>query len=82
MSPLLFALTAALAIAGGVHLVVLARGTFRTWLALIRTPTAKIGEAETGLVELSGKVVLPDGGLASRDDESVPEGAELSDSGG
>ena len=29
-----------------------------------------------------GKVSLPEGWLASRDDDTVPEGAEMDDSGG
>jgi len=35
-----------------------------------------------GRTSAPGKVYLPDGWLASRDDDAVPEGAELPDSGG
>jgi len=51
-----------LAIAGGVHLVLLAHGTFRTWLALLRTPTSSIEAAITSdpLIEITGTVLAPE----------------------
>jgi nifR3 family TIM-barrel protein len=44
-------------------------------------PVATLGQPR-GRTNSPGKVFLPDGWLASRDDDTVPEGAELSDSGG
>ena len=49
-------------------------------------PTAPFPEAELGTprgrTNSPGKVFLPDGWLASRDDDTPPDGAELDDSGG
>ncbi|WP_431883676.1 tRNA dihydrouridine synthase DusB [Micromonospora gifhornensis] len=44
-------------------------------------PTETLGQPR-GRTNSPGKVFLPDGWLASRDDDTVPEGAELDDSGG
>ncbi|MEV0808684.1 tRNA dihydrouridine synthase DusB [Micromonospora sp. NPDC050200] len=44
-------------------------------------PVATLGQPR-GRTNSPGKVYLPDGWLASRDDDTVPEGAELADSGG
>ncbi|MGS2617633.1 tRNA dihydrouridine synthase DusB [Micromonospora sp. LZ34] len=44
-------------------------------------PVATLGQPR-GRTNSPGKVFLPDGWLASRDDDTVPEGAELEDSGG
>ncbi|MBM0260066.1 tRNA dihydrouridine synthase DusB [Micromonospora sp. 4G55] len=44
-------------------------------------PVATLGQPR-GRTNSPGKVFLPDGWLASRDDDTVPEGAELADSGG
>nr|MDT0662453.1 tRNA dihydrouridine synthase DusB [Micromonospora sp. DSM 115978] len=44
-------------------------------------PVAVLGQPR-GRTNSPGKVYLPDGWLASRDDATVPEGAELADSGG
>ncbi|MGI5523249.1 tRNA dihydrouridine synthase DusB [Micromonospora sp. CA-259024] len=44
-------------------------------------PVAALGQPR-GRTNSPGKVFLPDGWLASRDDDAVPEGAELDDSGG
>ncbi|MEH0936932.1 tRNA dihydrouridine synthase DusB [Micromonospora psammae] len=44
-------------------------------------PVATLGQPR-GRTNSPGKVHLPDGWLASRDDDTVPEGAELDDSGG
>jgi nifR3 family TIM-barrel protein len=44
-------------------------------------PLATLGQPR-GRTSAPGKVFLPDGWLASRDDDAVPEGAELPDSGG
>ncbi|MEU1886962.1 tRNA dihydrouridine synthase DusB [Micromonospora sp. WMMD987] len=44
-------------------------------------PVAALGQPR-GRTNSPGKVFLPEGWLASRDDDSVPEGAELDDSGG
>ncbi|MCC7000020.1 MAG: hypothetical protein IT370_35805 [Deltaproteobacteria bacterium] len=50
-----------LALAGGIHLGVTSRGTFRTWLALWRTPTSAIADvrADAALLELTGTVLAP-----------------------
>ncbi|GIJ35539.1 tRNA dihydrouridine synthase DusB [Micromonospora sediminimaris] len=44
-------------------------------------PVETLGQPR-GRTNSPGKVFLPDGWLASRDDDTVPEGAELDDSGG
>jgi nifR3 family TIM-barrel protein len=44
-------------------------------------PAHTLGQPR-GRTNSPGKVALPDGWLSTRDDESVPEGAELDDSGG
>nr|WP_189047943.1 tRNA dihydrouridine synthase DusB [Micromonospora sonchi] len=44
-------------------------------------PVEALGQPR-GRTNSPGKVFLPDGWLASRDDDTVPEGAELADSGG
>lgn len=44
-------------------------------------PVATLGQPR-GRTNSPGKVFLPEGWLASRDDDTVPEGAELADSGG
>ncbi|SCL42091.1 putative TIM-barrel protein, nifR3 family [Micromonospora pallida] len=44
-------------------------------------PLGALGQPR-GRTNSPGKVFLPDGWLASRDDDTVPEGAELADSGG
>lgn len=44
-------------------------------------PVETLGQPR-GRTNSPGKVFLPDGWLASRDDDTVPEGAELADSGG
>ncbi|MFI7649928.1 tRNA dihydrouridine synthase DusB [Micromonospora sp. NPDC049460] len=44
-------------------------------------PVATLGQPR-GRTNSPGKVFLPNGWLASRDDDTVPEGAELADSGG
>jgi nifR3 family TIM-barrel protein len=44
-------------------------------------PLSALGQPR-GRTSAPGKVFLPDGWLASRDDDAVPEGAELPDSGG
>jgi nifR3 family TIM-barrel protein len=44
-------------------------------------PVATLGQPR-GRTNSPGKVYLPDGWLSTRDDDSVPEGAELDDSGG
>ncbi|MBM7084471.1 tRNA dihydrouridine synthase DusB [Micromonospora humidisoli] len=44
-------------------------------------PVAALGQPR-GRTNSPGKVFLPEGWLASRDDDTVPEGAELDDSGG
>ncbi|MFJ6199633.1 tRNA dihydrouridine synthase DusB [Micromonospora sp. NPDC092111] len=44
-------------------------------------PVATLGQPR-GRTNSPGKVFLPEGWLASRDDDTVPEGAELDDSGG
>ena len=44
-------------------------------------PLAALGQPR-GRSNAPGKVYLPDGWLAARDDDAVPEGAELDDSGG
>ncbi|WDZ88221.1 tRNA dihydrouridine synthase DusB [Micromonospora cathayae] len=44
-------------------------------------PLSALGQPR-GRTNSPGKVFLPDGWLASRDDDTVPEGAELDDSGG
>jgi hypothetical protein len=44
-------------------------------------PTHTLGQPR-GRTNSPGKVFLPEGWLDSRDDEAVPEGAELADSGG
>jgi hypothetical protein len=44
-------------------------------------PVDTLGQPR-GRTNSPGKVFLPDGWLADRDDEAVPEGAELPDSGG
>ncbi|MBB5476941.1 tRNA dihydrouridine synthase DusB [Micromonospora parathelypteridis] len=44
-------------------------------------PVAALGQPR-GRTNSPGKVFLPDGWLASRDDDAVPEGAEMDDSGG
>ncbi|MGB2572327.1 tRNA dihydrouridine synthase DusB [Micromonospora citrea] len=44
-------------------------------------PVETLGQPR-GRTNSPGKVFLPDGWLASRDDDAVPEGAELADSGG
>jgi nifR3 family TIM-barrel protein len=44
-------------------------------------PTAVLGQPR-GRTNSPGRVALPEGWLADRDDEAVPEGAELEDSGG
>jgi nifR3 family TIM-barrel protein len=44
-------------------------------------PVSTLGQPR-GRTNSPGKVYLPDGWLASRDDDAVPEGAELDDSGG
>ncbi|MER7418684.1 tRNA dihydrouridine synthase DusB [Micromonospora peucetia] len=44
-------------------------------------PIATLGQPR-GRTNSPGKVFLPEGWLASRDDDTVPEGAELADSGG
>lgn len=50
-----------LALAGGLHLGITSRGTFRTWLALWRTPTSAIADvrADATLLELTGTVLAP-----------------------
>lgn len=50
-----------LALAGGIHLGITSRGTFRTWLALWRTPTSAIADvrADAALLELTGTVLAP-----------------------
>jgi nifR3 family TIM-barrel protein len=72
--------------------------TLRTALAMVSTlselddllakldrdepfPTSTLGQPR-GRTNAPGKVHLPDGWLATRDDDGVPEGAELDDSGG
>ncbi|MET8094070.1 tRNA dihydrouridine synthase DusB [Micromonospora sp. NPDC005220] len=44
-------------------------------------PVTALGQPR-GRTNSPGKVFLPDGWLASRDDDTVPEGAEMDDSGG
>ncbi|MFD6678996.1 tRNA dihydrouridine synthase DusB [Micromonospora parva] len=44
-------------------------------------PVTALGQPR-GRTNSPGKVALPDGWLASRDDDTVPEGAEMDDSGG
>ena len=44
-------------------------------------PVAALGQPR-GRTNSPGKVSLPEGWLASRDDDTVPEGAEMDDSGG
>jgi tRNA-dihydrouridine synthase len=44
-------------------------------------PVETLGQPR-GRTNSPGKVFLPDGWLASRDDDTVPDGAELDDSGG
>jgi nifR3 family TIM-barrel protein len=44
-------------------------------------PTSSLGQPR-GRTNSPGKVHLPEGWLATRDDDAVPEGAELDDSGG
>lgn len=44
-------------------------------------PVGALGQPR-GRTNSPGKVFLPDGWLASRDDDTVPEGAEMADSGG
>ncbi|MBM0278394.1 tRNA dihydrouridine synthase DusB [Micromonospora tarensis] len=44
-------------------------------------PITALGQPR-GRTNSPGKVALPDGWLASRDDDTVPEGAEMDDSGG
>jgi nifR3 family TIM-barrel protein len=44
-------------------------------------PLTALGQPR-GRTNSPGKVALPDGWLASRDDDTVPEGAEMDDSGG
>lgn len=44
-------------------------------------PVETLGQPR-GRTNSPGKVFLPDGWLADRDDDTVPEGAELADSGG
>ncbi|MFF0155268.1 tRNA dihydrouridine synthase DusB [Micromonospora sp. NPDC005203] len=44
-------------------------------------PVTALGQPR-GRTNSPGKVFLPDGWLASRDDDAVPEGAEMDDSGG
>jgi nifR3 family TIM-barrel protein len=44
-------------------------------------PVETLGQPR-GRTNAPGRVALPDGWLASRDDDAVPEGAELADSGG